>query len=171
MRRINKETIRKQIPDVDIVKIFNDCVVCGKPNTSSNRNICPECKRKIRLGSDLEDLIDLVDNDNRFTKEFLKNQHYDGYEIDYILHFLREFDLRSSETKGEYYLRLDESYDFIEETKSYEEIEKILLAFYNERIDEEDIDYSEGSFYKLGESEDNLYNQFYLSRFYILLSY
>ena len=29
-------------------------------------------------------------------------------------------------------------------------------------IDEEDIDYSEGSFYKLGESEDNLYNQFYL---------
>lgn len=158
----SEETMQKQIPDVDIVKIFNDCVVCGKPNPSSNRNICPECKRKIRLGSDLEDLIDLLDNDNRFTKEFLKNQHYDGYEIDYILHFLREFDLRSSETKGEYYLRLDESYDFIEETKSYEEIEKILLAFYNERIDEEDIDYSEGSFYKLGESEDNLYNQFYL---------
>ena len=158
----SEETMQKQIPDVDIVKIFNDCVVCGKPNSSSNRNICPECKRKIRLGSDLEDLIDLLDNDNRFTKEFLKNQHYDGYEIDYILHFLREFDLRSSETKGEYYLRLDESYDFIEETKSYEEIEKILLAFYNERIDEEDIDYSEGSFYKLGESEDNLYNQFYL---------
>lgn len=158
----SEQDVKSQIPDVDIVKIFNDCVVCGEENTSSNRNICPECKRKIRLGSDLEDLIDLLDNENRFTKEFLKKQHYDGYEIDYILHFLREFDLRSSETKGEYYLRLDESYDFIEETKSYEEIEKILLAFYNERISEEDLDYGEGSFYKLGESEGNLYNQFYL---------
>ncbi len=157
----SKETVRKQIPDVDIVKIFNDCVVCGKPNISSNRNICPECKRKIRLGNDLEDLIDLLDNENRFTKEFLKNQHYDGYEIDYILHFLREFDLRSSETKGEYFLRIDESYDFIEETKSYEEIEKILLAFYNELISEKEIDHDENSFYRLGEMGGK-YTQFYL---------
>ena len=69
--------------------------------------------------------------------------------------------MRSSETKNEYYLRIDESYDFIEETKSYEEIEKILLAFYNELISEEEIDYSENSFYRLGEIGGK-YNQFYL---------
>ena len=158
----NEKNMEKQLPEVDIVKIFNDCVICGQKNISSNRNICPECKRKIRLGSDLDDLIDLLDNENRFTKEFLKKQSYDAYEIDYMLHFLREFDLRSSESKGEFFINYDKSYDFIEETKSYEEIEKILLAFYNELIDEGDIDYSENSYYRLGESGDKLYSQYYL---------
>ena len=158
----NEMNMGKQLPDVDIVKIFNDCVICGQENISSNRNICPECKRKIRLGSDLDDLIDLLDNENRFTKEFLKKQSYDAYEIDYLLHFLREFDLRSSETKGEFFINYDKSYDFIEETQSYEEIEKTLLAFYNELIDEGDIDYNENSFYRLGESGDERYSQYYL---------
>lgn len=151
-----------QIPDVNIAKIFDDCVICGKENISSNRNICPECKRKIRLGSDLDDLMDLLNDDNRFTKNFLKRQSYDTYEIDYMMHFLREFDLRSSETKDEIFLNYDKSYEFIEETKSYEEIEKILLAFYNELIDEDDIDYSENSFYRLGERGHKLYSQYYL---------
>ena len=158
----SESDIEEQIPEVNIAKIFNDCVICGKENKSLNRNICPECKRKIRLGSDLEDLIDLLNNDNRFTKEFLKKQSYDTYEIDYMLHFLREFDLRSSETKGEFFLNYDKSYDFIEETKSYEEIERILLAFYNELMDADDIDYSETSYYKLGESGNDIYSQFYL---------
>lgn len=151
-----------QIPEVNIAKIFDDCVICGKENTSSNRNICPECKREIRLGSDLEDLIDLLNDDNRFTKNFLKRQSYDTYEIDYMMHFLREFDLRSSETKDEIFINYDKSYEFIEETKSYEEIEKILLAFYNELIDEDDIDTSENSFYRLGERGHKLYSQYYL---------
>ena len=151
-----------QIPEVNIAKIFDDCVICGKENISSNRNICPECKRKIRLGSDLDDLMDLLNDDNRFTKNFLKRQSYDTYEIEYMMHFLREFDLRSSETKDEIFLNYDKSYEFIEETKSYEEIEKILLAFYNELIDEDDIDYSENSFYRLGERGHKLYSQYYL---------
>ena len=151
-----------QIPEVNIAKIFDDCVICGKENISSNRNICPECKRKIRLGSDLDDLMDLLNDDNRFTKNFLKRQSYDTYEIDYMMHFLREFDLRSSETKDEIFINYDKAYEFIEETKSYEEIEKILLAFYNELIDEDDIDYSENSFYRLGERGHKLYNQYYL---------
>ena len=151
-----------QIPEVNIAKIFDDCVICGKENISSNRNICPECKRKIRLGSDLDDLMDLLNDDNRFTKNFLKRQSYDTYEIDYMMHFLREFDLRSSETKDEIFINYDKAYEFIEETKSYEEIEKILLAFYNELIDEDDIDYSENSFYRLGERGHKLYSQYYL---------
>lgn len=152
----------EQIPEVNIAKIFDDCVICGKENISSNRNICPECKRKIRLGSDLDDLIDLLNDDNRFTKNFLKRQSYDAYEIDYMMHFLREFDLRSSESGNEIFINLDKSYEFIEETKSYEEIEKILLAFYNELIDEDDLDYSENSFYRLGEKGHKLYSQYYL---------
>lgn len=152
----------EQIPEVNIAKIFDDCVICGKENISSNRNICPECKRKIRLGSDLDDLIDLLNDDNRFTKNFLKRQSYDAYEIDYMMHFLREFDLRSSESGDEIFINLDKSYEFIEETKSYEEIEKILLAFYNELIDEDDLDYSENSFYRLGEKGHKLYSQYYL---------
>ena len=150
-----------EIPNVDIVKIFDYCVLCGERNISPNRNICPECYRKIRLASDLDDLMDLLNNENRFTLDFLKLHSYDKYEIEYTLHFLKQYELISRESGGEYFINKNKAYDFIEEKMSYEDIEKILLAFYNELIDWEDIDYGDGSFYELGEKGE-LYNQFYL---------
>lgn len=156
-----KKEEKKHVFDVDIVKIFDECVICGKKNTSSNRNICPDCKRKIRIGWDLEDLLGIIEG-NTFTEEFLKKNSYDKYEIDYLIHFLREFDLRSREIKDEFYLKdQDVLYDFIEEIKSYDTIEKILIAFYNGLIDINDIDCSEDSFYQKGKEGNQTYSKFY----------
>ena len=157
-----KDDEKKQMPDVDIVKIFDNCVICGKPNITTHRNICPECKRRMRLGSDLKDLLDILENENRFTKEFLKKNSYDKFEIDYMIHFLREFNLITSETKGEYYLSdSNRLYNLIDETSSYDKMERILIAFYNELVDSDFIRYDEDSFYELGKNGNKIYNEYY----------
>lgn len=157
-----KEDEKKQMPDVDLVKIFPNCIICGKPNKTTHRNICPECKRKMRLGSDLKDLLDILENENRFTKEFLKKNSYDKFEIDYMIHFLREFNLITSETKGEYYLSdSNRLYNLIDETSSYDKMERILIAFYNELVDSDFIRYDEESFYELGKNGNKPYKEYY----------
>ena len=156
-----EEEIRQLIPDVTVTNLFDDCIVCGNRIISSNSNLCPECKRKIRIASDLEDLLDIMDGVS-FTRDFLKAHSYDKYEIDYLIHFIREFELVRSETKGEFYLK-DKSilYDFIDEMKTYESIEKILIAYYNDLISAKDIDISENSPYMLGKKGENVYKRFY----------
>ena len=157
-----KEEKKKQMPDVNLVKIFDTCIICGKPNNTTHRNICPECKRRMRLGSDLKDLLDILENEKRFTKAFLKKNSYDKFEIDYLIHFLREFDLITSETKGEYYLSdSNRLFELIDETSSYDKMERILIAYYNELIDYDFIRYDEESFYALGKKGKKPYKEYY----------
>lgn len=156
-----EKDVRQFIPDVTITNLFDNCIVCGNRNISSNSNLCPECKRKIRIASDLEDLLDIMEGVS-FTRDFLKAHSYDKYEIDYLIHFIREFELVSSETKGEFYLKNKSIlYNFIDEMKTYEYMEKILIAFYNELISANEIDCSENSPYMMGKNGTDVYKRFY----------
>lgn len=161
-REPSKEKIKqKKLPSLNITKIFDNCVICGGENISSNRNICPKCKRKMRIATDLEDLLSILNN-NSFNKDFLRKNSYDKYEIDYLIHSLREFKLISREANNEFTLKnLDIIYDFITTAKSYDNIEKILIAFYNGLIDAKTINYGEYSYYNLGREGNKNYMEFY----------
>lgn len=152
-----------EIPEIIITKIFDNCIVCGNENPISNRNLCPDCKRKIRIAKNLADLIDIMDT-TYINETFLKINSYDKYEIRYLYHYLDEFGLinrKSGKIDSDIYLK-DKNilYDFIEEAQKFDDNEKKLLAFYNELIDFDKLDYSENSPYSIGK-QGGIYQEYY----------